>query len=209
MFLFLGIFAWLQGTRTLFQFKQRYDLIVKWILIISWLHSWFPFINPVYVFRKIMHTRLDPVYLFKKSLNSQLCNFSWSIRKTDLFRIITLLWETPLSRYLTLYSSWGPRDKLIMCKRAESLQSCLTLWDPMVCSPQAPLSMGFSRQEYWSGLPCSSPGDLPNPGIKPSSLPSPSLSGRFFTTSAAWEAQTNNKYIQVAKTFVKIPMHII
>ena len=49
---------------------------------------------------------------------------------------------------------------------------------------QAPLSMGFSRQEYWSGLPFPTPGDLPDPGIKPASLVSPALTGRFFTTSA-------------------------
>ena len=46
---------------------------------------------------------------------------------------------------------------------------------------QAPLSMGFSRQEYWSGLPFPPPGDLPSPGIKSKSLESPALSGRFFT----------------------------
>ena len=50
---------------------------------------------------------------------------------------------------------------------------------------QAFLSMGFSRQEYWSGLPFPPPGDLPNPGVKPIS---PALAGVFFTTSATWEA---------------------
>ena len=49
--------------------------------------------------------------------------------------------------------------------------------------------MGFSRQEYWSGLPLLSPGDLPNPVIKPMSLMSPALAGRFFTTRATWEAR--------------------
>ena len=44
--------------------------------------------------------------------------------------------------------------------------------------------MGFSRQEYWSGLPCLPPQDLPNPGIEPTSLACPALAGRFFTTSA-------------------------
>ena len=49
-------------------------------------------------------------------------------------------------------------------------QSYLTLRDPMDCvARQAPLSMGFSRQECWSGWPCPPPGDLPNPGIKPKS----------------------------------------
>ena len=47
---------------------------------------------------------------------------------------------------------------------------------------QAPLSMGFYRQEYWSALPFSSPRDLPDPGIKPMSPASPALAGRFFTT---------------------------
>ena len=49
--------------------------------------------------------------------------------------------------------------------------------------------MGFSRQEYWSGLPCSPPGDLPDSGIKPTSLASPALAGSSLTTSATWEAQ--------------------
>ena len=48
---------------------------------------------------------------------------------------------------------------------------------------QAPLSMGFFRQEYWNGLPCPPPGDLPNPGVKCTSLTAPALSGGFFTIS--------------------------
>ena len=49
-------------------------------------------------------------------------------------------------------------------------KSCLTLCNPMDCvAHQAPLSMGFSRQECWTGLPCPSPGDLPHPGIEPRS----------------------------------------
>ena len=47
---------------------------------------------------------------------------------------------------------------------------------------QDPVSMGFSRQEYWSGLPFPHPGDLPDPGIEPESSASPALAGRFFTT---------------------------
>ena len=65
------------------------------------------------------------------------------------------------------------------------LQLCPTLCNPMDCSPQPPVSMGFSRQEYWSGLPCLTPGDFPDPGIEPAS---PALAGGFFTTSATWEA---------------------
>ena len=71
-----------------------------------------------------------------------------------------------------------------MCTK--SLQSCptprLTLW---TVARQAPLSMGFFRQEYWSGLPCPPPGDLANPVIEPASLISPTLAGGFLTTSAS------------------------
>ena len=55
---------------------------------------------------------------------------------------------------------------------------------------QAPLSMGFSRQEYWSGLPCPPPRDLPDPRIELAYFTTPALAGRFFTTSTTWEAHT-------------------
>ena len=65
--------------------------------------------------------------------------------------------------------------------------SCAGLWT-VTC--QALLSMGFSRQEYWSGLPRSPPGNLLDPGIKPRTLMYPALTGAFFTTSPTWEAPT-------------------
>ena len=58
----------------------------------------------------------------------------------------------------------------------------------MPVAHQAALSMGFTRQEYWSGLLRPPAGDLPDPGMEPASLMSPALAGGFFTTSAAWEA---------------------
>ena len=66
----------------------------------------------------------------------------------------------------------------------------VTLWT-VAC--QAPLSMGLSRQEYWSRLPCTSQGDLPYPGIEPLSLMSPALAGRFFATSTTWEVPQTKK----------------
>ena len=63
------------------------------------------------------------------------------------------------------------------------VQLCGSLWT-VACQG----SMGFSRQKYWSTLPWHPPGDHPNPGIKPVSLMSPALGGRFFTTSANWKA---------------------
>ena len=59
---------------------------------------------------------------------------------------------------------------------------------------QAPLSVGFSRQESWSGVPCPIQEDLPNPGIKPVSLVSPALAGWFLTTSTTWEAWKEDIY---------------
>ena len=71
-----------------------------------------------------------------------------------------------------------------MLSRFSCVQLFMTLWT-VVC--QAPLSMEFSRQEYWSGLPFPFPGDLPEPGIDLTSLVSPALAGGFFTTSTTWE----------------------
>ena len=59
---------------------------------------------------------------------------------------------------------------------------------PWAVGRQVPLSTGFSRQEYWSGLPFPPPGDLPDPGTVPASPVAPSLAGGFFTTSATWKA---------------------
>ena len=71
---------------------------------------------------------------------------------------------------------------------AKSLQSRSTLCNLMDSSLPG-FSVEFSRQEYWSGLPFPSPGDLPAPGIKSESLMSPALAGGFFTTSATWEVK--------------------
>ena len=73
------------------------------------------------------------------------------------------------------------------------VQLFATLWP---VAHQASLSMGFSRQEYWSGLLCPFPGDLPDPGIEPASVISSALVCGFFTTSTTWEAFTycNNLY---------------
>ena len=65
------------------------------------------------------------------------------------------------------------------------VQLLATLWT-IAC--QAPLSMGLSRQEYWSGLPCPPPGALPHPGMEPTSLMSPALTDEFFITGTTWEA---------------------
>jgi len=70
----------------------------------------------------------------------------------------------------------------------------VTLW---TVARQAPLSKEFSRQEYWSGLPDPSPGDLSNPGIEPESLKSLAFSSRFLITSTTWEAPKHSKVIKL------------
>ena len=82
--------------------------------------------------------------------------------------------------------------------RFSCVQLFATLWT-VAC--QAPLSMGFSRQEYWSELPSPPPGDLLNPGIEPMSLASPVLAGRFFTTEPPGKPST---YVVVVLSCIRL-----
>ena len=81
----------------------------------------------------------------------------------------------------TDYAGW--KDCAVL-SRFSRVWLFVTLW---VIAHQAPLSMGFSRQEYWSGLPFLPPGDLPHPGIEPKSFTFPTLAGGFFSTSTTWK----------------------
>ena len=90
--------------------------------------------------------------------------------------------------------------KCYACLRVQLLQSCPILCDPMdrmkptrlLMEPMEPTRLlcpiVFSKQEYWSGLPCCPPRDLPHPGIKPTSLSYAGLAGGLLTTGATWEA---------------------
>ena len=73
--------------------------------------------------------------------------------------------------------------------KVKSLSRVPLFATPWALAYQAPPSMGFSRQEYWSGLLFPSPGDLPDPGIEPVSFMSPALASGFFITRVTWEAQ--------------------
>ena len=74
-----------------------------------------------------------------------------------------------------------------VCMHAKSLQLCLTLRNLWTVAHKSPQSMGFSRQEYCSGLSCPPLGDLPDPEIDSTSLMSPASAGGFFSASATWE----------------------
>ena len=80
-----------------------------------------------------------------------------------------------------------PHLRMTLCSK--SLQSCPTLCDPMDCNPPAPLSMGFSKQEYWRGLPFPPPGDLPNPRIEPRS---PALQADSLPTKLRGKSSEND-----------------
>ena len=99
------------------------------------------------------------------------CLFSWFCWLVSVFLQLTELQK------IILNSLSG--SSCVLCSVA---QSCLTLWNLWTVAHQAPLSVEFFRQEYWSGLPFPAVGDLPNPRIEPASLGSPALTGRFFTT---------------------------
>ena len=102
---------------------------------------------------------------------------------------LLLPWKDALGSLLTpedwerCRADFKPQDlRRCMLSHFSCVPLCAMLW-----TIARQLSVGFSRQEYWSVLPFPSPGDLPNPGLKPASLASPALAGGFFTTRATWE----------------------
>ena len=105
--------------------------------------------------------------------------FSWWHQNSVLFNCLL-----PRPKMVEGKNATGtPLDNTGLNCSKQCAQSCLTLCDPMDGAHQAPLSMEFSRQEYWRGLPFPLPGDLSNPGIKLWSPGSPGLTGRFFITA--------------------------
>ena len=72
--------------------------------------------------------------------------------------------------------------------KVKSLSHVRLFVTPWTAAHQAPPSMGFSRQEYWSGLPLPSPEDLPDPGIEPGSPTAPVMASGFFNTEPPWKS---------------------
>ena len=186
-----------------FVIRERRDL---WDQILN--------LNKKYRDKRMMYFNWKYLYMYSRIV-ANLVTISTS-RISSWFLNTVWLWEKPLGNWL--FHSVGlilPRASLqsrdCRSKSPEAnLKSPLardgTSWALIsVCAPSpfsrvrlfetwwtvarlSPLSMGFSRQEYWSGLPCPLPGDLPDPGIKPVPLVSPTVAGGFFTTSATGEA---------------------
>ena len=111
--------------------------------------------------------------------------------------ILCIKWRNISKRFL-----YSPRSEDKECRSVNyvlsHIQLCAALW---IGGGQAPLPMEFSRQEYWSGVPFPTPGDLSDPGTELASLVPLALAGRFFITSATWEApvhlSTDSKYIRL------------
>ena len=109
---------------------------------------------------------------FIKTLNSSKGYNLWSIVNTGFFRVMCVCVCV-----------------CVVCVCACALSPVWLFTMPWTLACQAPLSMGFSRQEYWSGLPCPPPGDLPNPGMEPRSHVS-CISRGFFISSVTWKVPT-------------------
>ena len=105
-----------------------------------------------------------------------------TVGKLSICLVLLFFFYQPSSYTHNLYT-WYIRFTPNVC-----VFSCVRLFEtPRTVACQAPLSMGFSRQEYWNESPFPPSGDLLNPGIEPASLVSPELEVKFFTTSATWE----------------------
>ena len=138
---------------------------------------------------------------FSRNKSNSYCLLSWAENLGEL--------ESPNLIFLHLHIREFSNSQIIVKIKLSVYESCavlshlshvllfVTLWT-VAC--QAPLSMEFSRQEYWSGWPCPPPGDLPHPGTEPVSLICPALTGGFFTVSTTWEAHVW-KLFQITKAF--------
>ena len=156
--------------------------------------------------------------LFTLNFISLMTNFIWFLHQTmEIFTVQvkilnsfqyffhflvdTLLHSTYLQSYIEcaitvwyiLYHRLEQCSEFkVMYMCAESLHCVWLFVTQYTVARQAPLSMGFSRQEYWGGLSCPPTGDLPNLGIASASLMSPALAGGLFTTSTTWEGHQGN-----------------
>ena len=124
----------------------------------------------------------DHLHSFPSSLHPKSCCWQTPICSLNLWVqfFSDIIYQVgSYSLYLSL--------RLSKCVRVISCFSGVWLFEtPRTVAHQVPLSIEFSRQEYWSGLPFPPSGDLPDPGIKSASLRSPALAGRFFTPRTTW-----------------------
>ena len=116
---------------------------------------------------------------FEAPMEAELAN-------TEPLLLWGILGQVPAN--LMTFSSTYQYITLLCCASVQSFSRVRLFVTPWTVAHQAPLFLEFSRLEYWNRLPYPPPGDLPDPGIKPTSLMSPPLAGGFFTTSTTREA---------------------
>ena len=138
----------------------------------SWLHL-FPVSDP---------RVLTPTLLLPHRLSCKVDSDSNWRTPSNIFLNVCITFAYVILSYSMCVPVWVRMRRL---SRFSRVRLFVTLWT-VAC--QAPLSIGFSRQEHWSGLPCSPPGGLSDPGIESTSLGSPALAGGFFTTLATSKA---------------------
>ena len=125
----------------------------------------------------------EPIWDFPLASWTLLSDFMWKVMLIEIFSKFGFF-EMKANRYssvLVISIYWPVLED--RAHPAQSLSHVQLFATPWTIACQAPLSLGFSRQEYWSGLPFPSPGDLPDPGIEPESFVSPALAGGFITTA--------------------------
>ena len=172
-----------------------------------WLFKWFRYFSYANILFSFLFFKIKTILLWGKkwtykrgenNVQSPRCpssSFSISKLTAKLVSFIFLLTDLSLSTIPISWSKFHPVCPFIhkhvhvcVLSHFSCVQLLATLWT-VAC--QTPLSMGISRQEYWSGLPCSPSRDLPDLGIELVPAGSPALAGGFFTTSPTWEAHIN------------------
>ena len=124
------------------------------------------------------------------SLHCRWVHYHWATWKLQCIQLSQLL-------NYTVYMAIAFTYKYATIVSAHSL-SCVQIFAALwTIAHQAPLSMGFSRQEYWNRVSFPTPGDLPNSGIEPSSLVSPTLAGRLFILAPPGKPHTSKKVIKL------------
>ena len=121
------------------------------------------------------------------NLNKTIKNFEDS-NEHIIKPLCTNIFKDHATSHLTITKTSVVNEFLCMCVCGVCAHCVLLIVTPWTAALQAPLSMGFPRQEYWSVLPVPSPGNLSNPRIQPACLMSPALAGGFFIPSTTWEA---------------------
>ena len=154
----------------------------------SWLSPGFAWLSQAVIFHEAFIPSTQQAFFVAVHAHISSPPYSFSLSSKTLLFLSYLLQRVPCLGTFPCFSRVisSARDPQHAC--VLSLFSCVWLFaTPWTAAHQTPLSIGFSRQEYQTGLPCPSPGDPPNLGIKPASLKSLVLVDGFLITSATWE----------------------